>query len=68
VSRSARQFTHPKFGKEVRVEQHGREVRLIFLASTQAQADDLRDDLRRQLAAGRLYLALIGKTTSIRNE
>jgi len=58
-------FTHPNFGKEVRIEQFGNEVHLIFKAATSRQADSLVDELLRQLESGRLNLTLIGKPTSI---
>ena len=60
-----RPFSHPNLGREVRVEQYGREVRLIFVAGTQAKSDALAKDLLRQLKAGALNLTLMGKPTSI---
>lgn len=60
-----RQFTHPHFGREARVEQHDREVRLIFIASTAAQASDLCDVIVGQLKNGALNLTMMGKPTSI---
>jgi hypothetical protein len=62
---SARGFTHPHFGHEVRIEQFGREVRLTFTAGTEAQADSLFDTIGRQLEAGALNLTMMGKATSI---
>lgn len=61
----ARGFTHPDLGRETRVEQYGREVRLIFVCGSEAKADDLVDALVRQLKAGSLNLSLMGKPTSI---
>lgn len=62
---SARAFSHPNFGNEVRVEQFGKEVRLIFVALTQHQSDYMVEELLRQLKAGGLHLDMIGKPTSI---
>lgn len=42
-----RPFTHPNFGREVRIEQFGREVHLIFVAGSDRQADSLVDTLLR---------------------
>jgi hypothetical protein len=61
-------FSHPNFGKEVRVEQYGREVHLIFKANTQAQSDSLCDELVRQLKEGGLHLNLMGKPSAIVEE
>lgn len=63
-----RQFSHPNAGKEVRVEQDGREVRLIFVCGTQAMSDSLVEDLLRQLKDGALNLTLMGKPTRIEDE
>lgn len=60
-----RPFTHPNFGRQVRIEQFGKEVHLIFVASTQTQSDDLCDELLRQLKSGALNMTLMGKPTSI---
>jgi hypothetical protein len=62
---SDRQFTHPNFGKEVRIEQHFKEVHLIFVAGTLRQADDLCTELLRQLKDGAFNMTLMGKPTSI---
>jgi hypothetical protein len=62
---SARAFSHPGFGKEARVEQDGCEVRLVFVANTEAQASDLADKLLAGLAAGGLNLSFMGKPTSV---
>lgn len=61
---SDRQFTNPSVGKEVRVEQVGREVRLIFVADNQYKADKLAENILSQLKAGALSLTLMGKPTS----
>jgi hypothetical protein len=62
---SDRQFTNPNVGREVRVEQYGREVHLIFVAATQYKSDRLVRDLLKQLKAGALNLTMMGKPTSI---
>ena len=58
-----RGFTHPDFGKEVRVEQQGNEVRLIFSAGSLPQAESLSRSLVKQLKDGALHLTLMGKAT-----
>lgn len=60
-----RGFTHPNFGNEVRVEQHGREVSIVFVASTSGQADNLCDTILAQLKAGALNITLMGRPTSV---
>ena len=62
---SDRLFSHPNFGKEVRIEQYGREVHLIFVAGSQAQSDSMCDELLRQLQGGAVNLTLMGKPTSV---
>lgn len=62
---SDRPFTHPNFGRQVRIKQFGKEVHLIFVAGTQAQSNDLCDELSRQLKSGALNMTLMGKPTSI---
>ena len=62
---SDRQFTNPSVGSEVRVEQYGKEVRLIFVASSLAKADALADNILEQLASGSLNITLFGRPTSI---
>jgi hypothetical protein len=61
----ARGFTHPDLGREARVEQWGREVRLIFVCGSEAKADDLVNSLVNQLKGGALNLTLMGKPTSV---
>jgi hypothetical protein len=58
-------FTNSDFGKEVRLEQHSNEVRLIFVAGTQAKADALVENLLARLKAGPLNITLMSKATSI---
>lgn len=65
---SARGFTNPNFGSEVRVEQWGREVHLIFVGNTEAKASDLLDDILGQLKAGAINITMMGKPTKITNE
>ena len=65
VETSDRLFTHPNFGKEVRIEQFGKEVRLTFVAGTMHQSDAMCEELLRQLKSGALSLTLMGKPTSI---
>lgn len=57
---SDRSFTHPDYGKAVRVEQHGHEVHLILVVSNQDKADKLAENLVEQLESGSLNLTLIG--------
>lgn len=63
-----RPFSHPHFGQQVRIEQDGREVRLIFVAGSERKADDLVATLLDQLKAGALNLTLMGKPTSIEGD
>lgn len=60
-----RPFSHPNLGHQVRVEQSGREVRLIFVCGTVDKAEGLADDLLRQLTDGALNLTLMGKPTHV---
>ena len=60
-----RLFTNPSVGNEVRVEQNGKEVRLIFVAGTYAKANALADNILDQLKAGVLNLTLMGSPTNI---
>lgn len=62
---SAQQFSDPNFGREVRIEQDGREVRLIFVAKTKERADSMVERLLGQLQAGMLHITIAGKPTSI---
>lgn len=62
---SAQGFTHPNFGKEVRIEQYGREVHLIFKADTDRQADSLVETILAQLKNGAINLTMMGKPTSV---
>jgi hypothetical protein len=63
-----RQFTNPNFGNQARVEVHGREVRLIFVASTEDKANDLAENMVRELANGSITVPMMGKPTSIVEE
>lgn len=60
-----RGFTNPNFGSEARVEQYGKEVHVVFVASTETQADDLTERILSQLKAGSLNITLMGKPTSV---
>lgn len=60
-----RGFTHPNFGKQVRIEQFGKEVHLIFVADSMGQSDSLCDFLLQQLKGGSLNITLMGKPTSV---
>ena len=60
-----RQFSHPNFGNETRVEWSGREVRLTFVAGTTAQAEDLALSILDQLKQGALNITLMGKPTKM---
>jgi len=63
-----RGFTHPNFGREARIEQYGKEVHLVFVASTHEQADSMCDLLITQLKDGALNITLLGKPTKIVEE
>lgn len=63
-----RLFSHPDFGRQVRIEQFGREVHLIFVAGTQALSDSLVEDLLRQLKTGAVNITMMGKPTSVSEE
>jgi hypothetical protein len=61
-------FSNPNVGREVRIEQYGKEIRLIFVASSQSKADALAKTLLHQLRGGALNLTLMGKPTSVTEE
>jgi len=58
-------ISHPNFGNEVRIEQYGKDVHLVFVAKTRNLANDLCDELLRQLQKGEIEIKLAGKPTSI---
>ena len=60
-----RGFTHPNFGTQARVEQHGNEVRVIFVAGTRAQATSLCDNILEQMKAGAINITMMGRPTSV---
>jgi len=62
------QFTNADYGSEARVELHGREVRIIFVASSVAKAEAFADRCLEQMKGGGLNLTLMGKPTSIVEE
>jgi hypothetical protein len=53
--------THPDFGRQVSVQQNGNEVRLTFVAETEAQAVSLTEHLIAQLEGGHLVITLAGR-------
>jgi|SoimicMinimDraft_4_1059732.scaffolds.fasta_scaffold105854_2 hypothetical protein len=63
-----RQFTHPNFGNQARVEVWGKEVRLIFVAHNRAKANDFADYLVSQLKQGSINITMMGNPTSIVEE
>lgn len=65
---SARGFTNPNFGSEVRVEQWGREVHLIFVGASEAKANDLVGNILGQLKAGAINITMMGQPTSVTEE
>lgn len=68
MAETDRAFTHPNFGKEVRIERDGKEVRLVFVADGIPQAESLVRSLLRQLRDGALNLTLMGKPTRIEED
>ena len=60
-----RGFSHPNFGKTSRIEVWGKEVRLIFVANTEAQADDFADYCLKQMKNGAINITLMGKPISV---
>lgn len=63
-----REPTNPNFGNQVRVEVHGREVRLTFVASTEDKANDLAENMVEELKRGSITLRMKGDPTSITEE
>lgn len=63
-----RQFTHPNFGTEARVELNGNEVRLIFVGHSRVHAENLALSILDQLKAGAINITMMGKPTSIVEE
>jgi len=68
VPMTDRQFTHPNFGNQARVEVWGKEVRLIFVADNKAKADDFADYLVSRLKQGSINITMMGTPTSIIEE
>ena len=60
--------THPRFGRMVRLEQHGCEVHIILVANTVAQATSVCEHILAQLEAGEFQLAIHGKPSTINQE
>ena len=52
---------HPDFGKQVRVERRGTEVRLTFTADDDEKAMALAEHLVTQLETGHLMITLMGR-------
>ena len=65
---SDRPFSHPNFGHEVRIEQQGKEVRLVFVTMGVPQAESFARNLLKQIKDGAIHLTLMGKPTSIKGE
>jgi hypothetical protein len=65
ISKNDRQFTHPNFGTEVRVEVVDNEVALVFVASSPDKAGHFADYLLEQLKSGAINITLMGKPTGI---
>lgn len=55
------EVSHPNVGKEVRVVQKGREVRVIFVCENAIVAEKVGRDLVEQLLSGGLTLHVSGK-------
>jgi hypothetical protein len=64
----AQGFSHPNFGTQARIEQIGREVRLIFVAGTVAQAESLAESIVAQLQSGAVKLTMMGEPTSVEEQ
>lgn len=62
---NTRRFDLPNFGKELRIEQCGEEVHLIFVAKSQSQSDSMCDELFRLLKTGELNLTLTAKPAGV---
>ena len=60
-----RQFTHPNFGNEARVEWNDREVHLIFVAGSRDKAESLAMSILDQLQAGAINITLMGQPTKV---
>jgi hypothetical protein len=60
-----RAFTNPDYGKEVRVEVMGNEVALVFVASNNAKAQELGENILAQLKTGVFNVTLMGTPTKI---
>jgi hypothetical protein len=60
-----RGFTHPNFGMQARIEQAGKEVRIVFVAGTELQAISLAESILSQMKAGAINITMMGKPTSV---
>jgi hypothetical protein len=65
---SGQAFTNADYGKQVRIEQYGREVHLIFVASSDDKANSLVENILSQLKAGAINITLMGKPTAVIEE
>lgn len=63
-----RQFTHPNFGTEARVEWNDREVRLTFVAGDAARAESLAMSILEQLQDGAINITMMGRPTKMTRE
>jgi hypothetical protein len=63
-----RQFTHPNFGNQARVEVWGKEVYLIFVADSEAKANGFAEHLVEELKSGSVNITMMGKPTSVTEE
>lgn len=58
-------YKYPNYGRQVRIEQYGQEVHLIFVAGSMQQADDVVNDLLNQLKQGHLQIKIQGQPSTI---
>ena len=67
-AREVRQFTHPDFGREIRVEVFGKEVRLTFVSNSHSAAETMAEYLVDELRRGTVNLTVMGELTSVIEE
>lgn len=63
-----RPFSHPNFGRQVKIEQKGKRVILTLESNSVEQARSLADTLLEQLKAGGIHMTLMGKPSKIEHE
>jgi hypothetical protein len=68
VAMSDRQFTHPDFGREIRVEVFGKEVRLTFVSNSHSAAETMAEYLVDELRKGAVNLTVMGHPTIVVEE